>query len=285
MGITKPNFERITESDLTELRESQIAEGLLIEYKRDAYGRSDDGKREILKDVSSFANTAGGHIVIGMAETGGLPTDLVGLDIDFDAEVQRLENLFRDCLEPRIIGLRMRPVPLANGRCALIIRVPKSWNPPHAVSFKGSRRYYARNSGGVHETSVEELRAMFTASATTSERIREFHRHRVTKIHEGDTPVQLGEPGHIILHIVPFSAFGAGASLDPRRMSGLALPPIWRYDFRGTYNFDGYLTTSVERGRGYVQVFRNGIIESAAGLAQVLPDVLSRVEFRTCWRQ
>src|SRR5262249_43692703 len=155
---------------------------------------SDEGKRELLKDVSSFINTAGGHIVIGMDEVGGLPTDLVGTNLDIDAEKQRLENLFRTCLEPRVVGLRMRPVALSNGRNALLIRLPKSWNPPHAVLFRGSRRYFVRNSSGVHEASVDELRAMFTASATLFDRIGEFHSRRQGAVHSGKTPIQLAEP-------------------------------------------------------------------------------------------
>jgi hypothetical protein len=44
------------------------------------------------------------------------------------------------------------------------------------------------------------------------------------------------------------------------------LPPIFHLDNRISYNFHGYLTTSGRDGNaGYVQVYRNGIVESAAG--------------------
>ena len=112
MAITNSDFETIGERDLVQLILDQVAEGLTLEYKRDAYAPSDEGKGELLKDVSSFVNSAGGHIVLGMNEAGGVPTELVGLDLDLDAEMQRLENLFRTCLEPRVVGLRMRPVAL-----------------------------------------------------------------------------------------------------------------------------------------------------------------------------
>jgi Schlafen, AlbA_2 len=266
MAITNLDFEALSERDLIQLKEDQVAEGITLEYKRDAYKPSDHGKRELLKDVCSLVNTAGGHIVIGMAEVRGLPTDLIGLDLDIDAEMQRLENLFRTCVEPRIAGLRMRPVTLASGRRVLVVRLPKSWNPPHAVLFKGARTYFARNSNGSHEVSVEELRAMFTASATLFDRIEDFRRKRQVAIHSGKTPVPLREP-QLVLHVIPFCAFGLGApSIDPRSMSGQMLPPIWHRDYATGYNFDGYVTTSVREGyAGYVQVYRNGIVESAAG--------------------
>jgi hypothetical protein len=164
MAITSTDFESISERDLVQLLDDQVAEGL---------------------------NTAGSHFVLGMNEIGGLPTELIGLNFDADAEMQRLENLFRTSLEPRIVGLRMRAVPLGNGRRALVIRLPKSWNPPHARFFKGSRRYFARNSSGAHDASVEELRAMFTLSVAVFDRVQEFHRRRQGIVHMGKTPIPL----------------------------------------------------------------------------------------------
>jgi Putative DNA-binding domain len=272
MAITNLNFETIGERDLDQLRVDQVAEGITLDYKRDAYDTSDDGKRELLKDTSSFVNTAGGHIVIGMDEVGGLPTGLIGIDLDVDGEMQRLENLFRTCLEPRVVGLRMRPVPLSSGRKVLLIRLPKSWNPPHAVLFKGSRRYFARNSSGVHEASVDELRAMFTANATIIDRISEFHSRRQVAVHGGKTPITLAEP-QLLLHVIPFSALSVGLSVDPQTLSGQELPPIFHSAIRNSYNLQGYLTTSGRDGNaGYVQVYRNGIIETAAGGVAVTTD-------------
>ena len=267
MPITRANAEDVTESDLLELIEDQVAEGLVIDYKREVEVGTEDGKRKILKEVSSFANMAGGHLVIGMVEAEGLPIELVGLDGDLDAVIQRLENLFRDCLEPRVVGMRMKSVPLNGGRRALIIRVPRSWNPPHAVLYKGTRRYFARNSAGAHEASVEELRAMFTAGATLLDRIREFRRVRLQAIHSNETPIQIGEKGRMALHLVPFSAFGSNSVIDPRKMQGQMLVPLYNRGCNYRYNVDGLLATSGHEPNraGYVQVFRNGIIEVCAG--------------------
>src|SRR6266568_8690395 len=245
MPITNIDLEHVTEADLLSLIEDRVAEGILYDYKRDSYEQSSAGKRELLKDVTSFGNTSGGHIIIGMVETGGLPESLVGIDGDLDREKQRLENLCRDCIEPRLVGIRMHAVPLANGRHALLIRVLKSWNPAHAVLFEGRRRYYARNSAGAHEASVEELRAMFTRGATLFDRIREFRRDRVLGIAAGGGPVPLARGGQMILHVVPFSALGgAGNVVDPRQMHGEYLPPLCYSGYTPAYNFDGFLANS-----------------------------------------
>jgi predicted HTH transcriptional regulator len=69
--------DHIAERDLQSLVENGVAEGILFDYKGELYGASDSEKREFLKDVSSFANTTGGHIIIGMTEDGGVPTGVI----------------------------------------------------------------------------------------------------------------------------------------------------------------------------------------------------------------
>src|SRR5262249_19562514 len=250
------------------LVENEVAEGILIDYKRDVYGTSDGDKKEFLKDVSSFANTAGGHLIVGMAEENGLPTEPIGLDADLDKELLRLESLLRDRLEPRIVGIRMKAVPLGNGRRALVIRIPKSWNAPHAVLHNKSRLIFARNSAGAHEASVDEMRTMFTAGPSLSERAHAFHRERMKIVHSDKGPLSnlAGEGGRMVLHIIPFSAFDAGSAVDLACFDPSDLTPIWCLGCNFGYNVEGYWTTSGGGDRaGYVQVFRNGIIEAAAG--------------------
>ena len=185
MPITRPDFENLCEADLQTLLDNEVPEGIHIEYKRELYGGTDSEKKEFLKDVSSFANTAGGHIVIGIAATDGVPTELRGLAVgNLDSEQQRFESLLRDRMEPRIVGIRMAPVALKNGLRALAIRIPRSWNLPHAVMHNKARLVFARNSVGAHEASVDEMRAMFLAGATFLDRARDFHRERLKIIHE-----------------------------------------------------------------------------------------------------
>jgi hypothetical protein len=105
MSLSNLNFENISESDLLKHVSAGVPEGIFIDYKRDMYGRSDADAKEFLKDVSSFANTSGGHLIIGLDEVAGIPTSITALKGDSDQDLQRLENLaraasslvFRDC--------------------------------------------------------------------------------------------------------------------------------------------------------------------------------------------
>lgn len=270
MALGNLNFKDISENDLKELIEAEVPEGQMIDYKRDTYGNTHDDKKEFLKDVSSFANTFGGHIVIGMAEEKGVPTELIGVcDTDIDKEIQRFENLIRDGIEPRIIGYQIRPILLENKNSAIVIRIPRSWNLPHRVKVGGHNKFYLRNSSGKHEASVDELRSLFNLAANVVEKVRVFRAERLAMIQVNEGPVQLaegdGSEGRLILHLVPLSAFGHELSLNPQRIyeHRMSLQTITPTGFYPQYNLDGFINArSGEQCYGYTQVFRNGIIEA-----------------------
>ena len=266
MTLSAKNFEEISEQDLIAQITAGVPEGILVDYKRDMYGGNDAGVREFLKDTSSFANTAGGHLIIGMDESGGIPTVFAPMTGNADQALQRLESLARDGLEPRILGLRIRAVPVSGGY-VIVLRIPKSFNPPHRVSARNTNRIYGRNSAGVYEYSVEELRVVFTASASAFDRIRAFRAERLAKIDAGDAIAPLmKEKGRLILHLVPLSAFGVGSQIDLTRIFAVQdeLRPIDSMGRSSRINFDGFCNFySGDRGCwSYTQLFRKGIIEA-----------------------
>lgn len=200
MPIERPDFDNLAEADLDELIYAQVPEGQRIEYKRDTYGSSDGDRREALKDISSFANTFGGTLLVGIATQNGIPVAKVGLPgVDVDSEILRLENLARDAIEPRVLGIRTGAIALTSGERCIVMRIPRSWHPPHRVSAKGHNKYYVRNSNGTHEASVEELRSMFTQSADATERARQFRDRRITNLEDSD------RSGCWRLRVAPFS--------------------------------------------------------------------------------
>ena len=193
MSILRAAFDSISESDIDQLVSDGIREGLLIEYKRDMYGNADADKREFLKDLSSFANSSGGHLLIGVDEAQGVPVAKAGDMQDADAALQRLENILRTGLEPRVVGIRMRAIPLDGGGHVFVVRVPKSWNPPHRVTLQGVNRFYTRSSAGAHEVSVEELRALFAGGAAGHDRLVAYRRERLARIAANEGIVSLAD--------------------------------------------------------------------------------------------
>jgi predicted HTH transcriptional regulator len=115
-----------------------VSESRDIEYKRDTYGNADKDHGEYLADISSFGNTAGGEIIIGMTEQAGVPTGFSPLQIDADKEVLRLQNIALSGMQPRIFGLAVHAVPIAGGGSVLVVRIPRSYNLPHRIVRQGS---------------------------------------------------------------------------------------------------------------------------------------------------
>lgn len=270
MALLHIGFDQINEGHLQHLIAIGAAESREIDYKRQTYGKNDEAKTEFLADVSSFANTIGGDLIIGMSATNGVPIAFTPFSDDHDAELLRLESMARDSLQPRIATLQAKAVPLSQGGVVLVIRVPRSYNPPHRITFKGKNRFWARSSAGKYEPDVDELRAIFTLAPQLADRIRGFRIDRTAKIVGGETPVTLMGSCCLVMHIVPFSAFDLRAALNlqevvqhPNYFPTLLgqHPPNWRV------NFDGFLTLSnadeaANQQRAYVQVFRSGTIEA-----------------------
>jgi hypothetical protein len=268
MSIDRTDFDQIGEADLISLIDTGVREGMAVEYKGATYGNNPEDVREFLKDVSSFANSAGGHLIIGMREAEGVATQLAPLTgIDPDLEVRRFENRMRDGITPRMPGIRTKAVSISSGGFAIIIRILRSWNPPHQVSAKNTNRFYIRNSAGAHETSMDELRTLFNFATAVQDRTRAFRQERLNAIKSGKTPTVLApHRGRFVLHIVPISAFSNQNQIDLRRAYEMArsLLAVSNSGVTPNYNFDGVVHVSVgsKGSDGYTQVFRNGCVES-----------------------
>ena len=263
------SMDLITEIDLRGLIDNSVIEWKTLDYKALLPGSSDSDKKEFLADVSSFANSIGGDIIFGIIcdNSTGTPKTLEGISAaNWDQEILRLDSMIRDGIKPRISGITIKPIPLSNVKSALVIRTGKSWNPPHRVTFKGHDKFYARSTNGKYALDVDELRNAFNLSATIAERIRNFRIDRVNKILADDTPVPLQSLAKTVLHVVPLISFNPGQSYDITSIyqSPQKLPPINSDRWNRRFNLDGVLTYAKiqEEYDGYVQLFKNGIIEA-----------------------
>ena len=262
-------LEAINEAELQTLVDNQVAEGKSIEYKESLPGHSDRHKKEFLADVSSFANASGGHLILGMKEIRGVASEVCGFSVDSQDEViLRLDSIIRDGIEPRIPSISIQPILLKTSKVAIVIRIPRSWTLPHMVKFKGSSKFYSRNSAGKYQLDVAELRSLFALSETTGERIRNFRAERLAMIVAGETPIALHDHPKIVLHMIPLSAFDPALRLDLGAVINnyVLLSPINSGVSGCRHNFDGFLTYDQFSQSGsvfsYCQIFRTGIIES-----------------------
>jgi hypothetical protein len=248
--------------DLRELIQNKVAEGKTIEYKQISPGGKDADKKEFLADASSFANASGGNLIFGILAESGIPKEIVPLQVDFDKEILRLENILRDGIEPRMQFAAKQVGDV------IVLHIPKSWNGPHRVIYQGWDKFYGRTSNGKYPLDTGELRSAFNLSESLNERIRNFKVERIMAIRNGDLPVPFYQSPKIVLHLIPLSAFTPGMSVNAAKIDPGCLQPIYCSGWNHRLNLDGYLTYSEGRenkSRSYTQFFRTGIIEAAEG--------------------
>ncbi len=274
-------LEIIQETDLVALKNEGISEDLHIEYKEKAPDKSDaQAILKFLAAVSSFANADGGDLILGIqaeenGPTRGQPKQICGLSGvgSPDDVTNRLSNIIAQGIEPRIIGIRMQSVSLQSGSFALLIRIPRSWNPPHMVTRDQTFRFWAREAAGKRMMDVSQLRLAFTFSATIKEQLRDFRLSRLAAITANSGPILMTSGAKIVLHVVPLRAFYPDSQVDLLELAGDQThrqSMTYRLSSSGVYvkpkhNFDGLVSMvpwSSAIPEEYVQVFRNGSIEA-----------------------
>jgi hypothetical protein len=255
--------DEITLTDLENLVTTRQSEGQRLDFKLQVDYKG-EGKREFLRDVTSFANTRGGYLVIGVQEENAEAIALSGIDIDDpDKEVLRVDSIIRDNTEPKLFGFLTRTFKLQNGKYALVIYVPRSSNPPHRMQ---GDQFFARGSNGKYPLSVDQLRQVFTRGASRLERLQAFVESRVALASgsEGRGPVRFsGANGRTIVHIIPLASLEGEVAIpvgtDLMKQVNPSLYPYGPTNgWNSGYNADGLIFHGKEN---YTQLFRNGILE------------------------
>ncbi|HZR60805.1 MAG TPA: ATP-binding protein [Xanthobacteraceae bacterium] len=132
-----------TKDDLEKLIRDGVIESLTLDYKASpALGKDSKSRDELCKDVSAFANSAGGQIIYGIEEDKTVPTKLDdGADLSITKEW--IEQIIDSRIQPRIEGLIIRPIQLAKGY-GFVITIPQATSrAPHQAPDK---KYYKRQN-------------------------------------------------------------------------------------------------------------------------------------------
>src|SRR5271166_4509007 len=164
------SFDAMDKDKIESLISNEVRESLTFEYKEALPGGGREERKEFLADVSAFANAAGGDIIFGVREkregnkTTALPEKAVGLaGINVDATIRQLESVITDGIEPRISGLRIKPIYGFECGPVIVMRIPKSYLSPHMVKL-GASRFYSRTNAGKQPLDVTQIRSAFALS-------------------------------------------------------------------------------------------------------------------------
>jgi Putative DNA-binding domain len=154
------------EKDIDEYYDGQIQESLTLEYKDSrSLQNTDHHKKEMFKDMSAMANSAGGIIIYGMKESGHLPT---GTDDGADPLVIKrewIENVLNANIVPKVDGLVVKAVPLTSkgtGNVAYVLDIPRATvNGPHQGP---DNKYYRRYNFSAVPMDDSDVRALMRRS-------------------------------------------------------------------------------------------------------------------------
>lgn len=136
-----------TQEKIQALIDDEVEESLTLDYKAaEALSKTPGKKKEITKDVSAMANSAGGMIIYGVREFGDgerkhLPEVIDGVErASFTKET--LEQVIGN-IRPRIEGVVVESVSLEGQplRCIYVVEIPQGSTAHQASDFRYYKRY------------------------------------------------------------------------------------------------------------------------------------------------
>jgi hypothetical protein len=277
MPIRAVPFESITEALVVSLKDRRVREDRTLDFKREFDISSPDSQSEFLKDVTAFANASGGTLLYGVeegkGENEGLIGALPGLDLDADATHRLIDNLLRDGVDERPMGILHMAVPREDGRFYYVVRVPPSPLAPHMVTSGRHRsKFFLRASTTASPMDARQIKETALKSASAYDRAMENveHRRRIL-IRRANRYVEEGgridhpsdQARQAILHVAPLFALPGGFALtDQEVVNRLAKVSIlgWPADnYSMRFALDGLYVSYRDYARA--AFLRSGIAE------------------------
>ncbi|WP_434403382.1 AlbA family DNA-binding domain-containing protein [Sphingobium sp. DN12] len=200
-------LDQITLADIEALVTYRRSEGATLDFKEAFPPGDHKGVRDFLADVTAFANTDGGDIIVGLREDkNGTAQEIVGIDkAGLDEGLRRIDDQLRSCIDPRVPLFRVQEIAWRGDKVVLIMRVGASLIAPHRVVYEKSSRFYRRANRGNFEMSTAEIRQAFAASADLPEKVRDLHHKAVVAIGGKDMPCRIHDRPTLIVTVAPLS--------------------------------------------------------------------------------
>ena len=245
-----------------------------VDFKSEAYERNDDGTREMLRDISSFANGAGGYLIVGVetekTDEGDRAATIVGIENGGEEAGRMLQSCLAS-IEERIIGLGCKVVPVSEGCQAVVVFVPRSARAPHMITFKGLYQCWKRQGSQKHKMSIEEIRQACLRTESIRVSLERFIRERRLKVLR-----QIGDKPHLFLTATPLVVKDEVIETGDERVRELMRNPPDPQDTDWTVGGAQRVTPSLYglvaeiEGWKRLELFRNGHAEFRVAVDKLL---------------
>ena len=173
MAIRPDQFAaEITAADITDLCDNHVPEDIYLEFKQilftfpnqppEQQGRLLENQVEdILSDLVAFANSYGGHLVIGIAPDGERADRIEALRRE---DATRISQIIRDraavFIKPRLALLEAVPFPMdaRQENWVVVVTIPPGESRPHMSAFREQTRFTIREGNRKRSMTADEIR-------------------------------------------------------------------------------------------------------------------------------
>ena len=140
-----------------------VRESDQFDAKGKTWQKTEEGKKELAKDIAAFANLSGGLIVVGAQEDED--STVKSMDSCTIPTEESIAQVIANHIEPPLGGVKVSTIkdPEKLDKGWLIISIPRSPNGPHGVLIKGGHRFPKRNGPTTRYLSIPEIRDGFAA--------------------------------------------------------------------------------------------------------------------------
>ena len=290
-----PELQYSDIEDLVIIREEK--EGHHLDYKREI-GNPDKAKKELAKDITSFANAAGGYLIIGVDNNNkifGVEPTIQNKSID-----EWINQILSSNVEPYVRYFDPKIIKIPNSdKVIVVIYTPESTSKPHIVTEWNN--YFVRINDSCKIANHQQIRDMFEFSRNRVNEFNAFLQKRNLLDEESsnfginnnskklysEIPLKTNSPKpHVLFSLVPKYLGDEKVKLSARDFK------IWlEQNCRGYYPYpsmslfhlgydndlklDGIIInhTQSKELTSYFEVLNNGFIETGMSTSIMLPFV------------
>lgn len=174
------------QNDLEEIILNGCEETSNIDFKRgDALINNEKAKKNIAKDVSAFANSAGGIIIYGIAEVAHVAAEFSFIDGRIITK-EWIEQVITSNIQRKIDGLKIIPIRFDNDikKSIYIVSIPDSNNKPH---ISVDKRFYKRCNFESVPMEEYEIRSLYSKKSNSKLEIVEVRTNGLITIRPQDS--------------------------------------------------------------------------------------------------
>lgn len=167
--------------DLVNVRKEK--EGYHLDYKQTVFNNLDKAKKELAKDISAFANTSGGYLIVGVDKD----CNIIGIDniIQNKPADEWINQVLSSNVEPPIFYFDPKVIAIPNSdKVIIVIHTPESTKKPHIVNEWNL--YHIRINDSSKTANHNQIRDMFEFSKNRTDEFNDFLQRR--NIADEDSP-------------------------------------------------------------------------------------------------